>query len=257
MDYQIDPTLAAMEQCKFVRFPDQPETHLYELPSGRGNPAVLTTTSPAITSAVTSAGVTSSGATALSTRASASTGFYMQSRREPGVGWSLGEFIRTTVEQANNAAALLQQLSQIVSEAVEAYATTVLTDFDAFVKLFGEQYHREGTELSPSINADEAAESHLTSPPSVEAKEDSNETGSHQEAKKIVMQTASAVDELIRNFGQLAVEAVIKSVRGSLDDLWRIFGSRECLGLLKDVEVGTKIRAGELSVHTCTNRNLS
>lgn len=71
------------------------------------------------------------------------------------------------------------------------------------------------------------------------------------------MQTASAADEMIRNFGQLAVEAVIKSVRGSLDDLWRIFGSRECLGLLKDVEVGSKIRASKLATHTPTSIILS
>lgn len=155
LDYQIDPTLAAMERCKFVRFPDQPEMHLYELPSGRGNPAILTTASPALTSAATSAGVASSGASVVSARASASAAFYLQSRREPGVGWSLGEFIRTTIEQANNAAALLQQLSQIVFEAAEAYATTALTDFDAFVKSFGERYHKEGTEISSTINTGE------------------------------------------------------------------------------------------------------
>ncbi|EUB61781.1 Dynein heavy chain 5, axonemal [Echinococcus granulosus] len=246
LDYRIEPTLAAMGRCKFVRFPDQPGTHPYELPSGRGNPTVLTIASSTITSAVTSAGVTSSSASSVSARASASVGFHLQSRREPGVGWSLGEFIRTTVEQANNAAALLQQLSQIVFEAAEAYATTALADFDAFVKLFGERYRKEGPEISLSVYAEEASESHFTSPSTIDAKEDDNGTSMQQEAKKIIMQTASAVDEMIRNFGQFAVEAVIKSVRGSLDDLWRIFGSRECLGLLKDVEMGTKTRAGHL-----------
>ncbi|VDM33429.1 unnamed protein product [Hydatigera taeniaeformis] len=244
LDYQINPTLTAMEQCKFVRFPDQPERHPYELPSGRGNAAIL-----AISPPVTSAGVASGSGSATSPRPSTYAGLYFQSRREPGVGWTLNEFIRTTVEQANNAAALLQQLSQIAFEAAETYATMALTDFDEFVKLFGERYRREGAEPSSSTNADGAGGSHVTSPSTLENKEDANETGMYQESKKIIVQTAIAIDELIRNYGQLAVEAVIKSVRGSLDDFWRIFGSRDCLGLLKDVE-NKKRKAGGGHVET-------
>lgn len=63
--------------------------------------------------------------------------------------------------------------------------------------------------------------------------------------KRIITKTAEAADEVMHYYGHRAVEAVIKSVRGSLDELWRVFGSRDCISSLKDVEQGKKVRAGE------------
>ncbi len=70
-------------------------------------------------------------------------------------------------------------------------------------------------------------------------------TKNKAKAKRIILKTVDAIDELMRNLGQRAVEAIIKSIRGTLDDLWRVFGVREASTMFKDVPVGRKIRAGK------------
>lgn len=72
-----------------------------------------------------------------------------------------------------------------------------------------------------------------------------NKVKQRAKVKRIILKTVDAMDELMRSLGQRAVDAVIKSIRGSLDELWRVFGVREATSLFKDVPIGKKVKAGE------------
>ena len=84
--------------------------------------------------------------------------------------------------------------------------------------------------------------------PVAESKEEEKTASYRELAKKVVAKTAEAADEVMHIFGHRAVDAVIKSVRGSLDELWRVFGGRDCISALKDVEFGTRVQASASSL---------
>ena len=138
LECRINPLLSAMEQARFVIFPKQPQKHPYELTSGRVNVGSGTPTA-------TVTNKTSSKATLNSTGVPNTTfiSFPIHSRREPGVGWTLNEFLRVTIDQANRTSGLLQQLSDIIFEATEDYVATILADFDEFVDTFIEYNYQD------------------------------------------------------------------------------------------------------------------
>lgn len=117
LEFRIEPMLRGMSEVKFIRLPEQPRVHPYEV-TGRGNAQLPPPP------------MTSSNA-------------YVQSRREPGIGWTINELVYSSVNQSGFASNLLQQLSQSVYEAADEYATTILADFDEFVTRFIETYTDE------------------------------------------------------------------------------------------------------------------
>lgn len=66
--------------------------------------------------------------------------------------------------------------------------------------------------------------------------------------RKIITKTLQAVDEMMRLIGQKTLDAVIKAVRGSLDELWQPFGLKKASAALKNVLPGTSVKSSKLYV---------
>ncbi|KAF5400265.1 hypothetical protein PHET_06384 [Paragonimus heterotremus] len=75
--------------------------------------------------------------------------------------------------------------------------------------------------------------------------------GASEEARrqKLTEKIYATIDEQLRSFGQRTLDAVIKAVRTSLEEVWRHFGMREAGSLLKDVPIGRKVNAGSVKPH--------
>ncbi|VEL39184.1 unnamed protein product [Protopolystoma xenopodis] len=62
---------------------------------------------------------------------------------------------------------------------------------------------------------------------------------------RVVTKTMQFIDDLLRQIGQRCLEAVIRAVRNSLEELWRYFGLREASTILKEVPIGKVVDCGE------------
>ena len=61
---------------------------------------------------------------------------------------------------------------------------------------------------------------------------------------KTAVQVALAADDMMMNLGSRATEAVCQSVRAALDSIWSRLAVKEAAGILKDIPLGTKVKAG-------------
>jgi len=67
-----------------------------------------------------------------------------------------------------------------------------------------------------------------------EGRNSNKHTADMTRTKKLIQKIIQSSDDLVKSFGQKAVEAVIKSIRNSLDDLWRVLICKDALTTFKN-----------------------
>ena len=90
-----------------------------------------------------------------------------------------------------------------------------------------------GMESQSLITAAGVTKEDLKLPPEVQA------------SLKTAVQVALAADDMMMNLGSRATEAVCQSVRTALDSIWSRLAVKEAASILKDIPLGTKVKAGQ------------
>ncbi|KAA3682504.1 uncharacterized protein DEA37_0008472 [Paragonimus westermani] len=184
--------------------------------------------------------------------------------------WDVYDLVRVIHRRTLQGATEIQLMSQSVEEAANRYINMLAGDFYQHVQRFeqrGKSYrefddqdekdephsaaHNDDTDKLTDAGGhysllDNRTASSLHRPTEVRIPFTTTHGASEEERRqKLTAKIYATIDEQLRNFGQRTVDAVIKAVRTSLEEVWRHFGMREASGLLKDVPVGQKVNAGQ------------
>ncbi|KAF8561861.1 hypothetical protein P879_05011 [Paragonimus westermani] len=188
--------------------------------------------------------------------------------------WDVYDLVRVIHRRTVQGATQIQLMSQSVEEAANRYINMLAGDFYQHVQRF-EQTEKSYREFDDQNDKDEPhcaahnddadklndgggrsslidnqTASSLHRPAEVRIPFATTHGASEEERRqKLIAKIYATIDEQLRNFGQRTVDAVIKAVRTSLEEVWKHFGMREASGLLKDVPFGQKVNAGSVKPH--------
>ncbi|GAA47151.1 dynein heavy chain 5 axonemal [Clonorchis sinensis] len=166
----------------------------------------------------------------------------------PSTAWDVYDLVRTVHRQTSQGAQTLQTMSHTVQNAANRYVNMLTEDFHAYLQRFDQNMRSEvefdEDDLDNQMTSVNTRRRLLRLP-------FTNVVGVAEEARKqkLIGKILAAIDEQMHVFGQRTLDAVIKAVRSSLEEIWRYFGMKEAGNLLKDVPLGRRVNAGSIKPH--------